>query len=441
MSLKTVIVSRLAGYWTGQKRLQAARVRAERRRVAERMPHRIDWFHDASDPYSHLLAQLLPQLAARYDVEIVPHLVGPPADWAAPERDQLDAYARVDATRLAARARLVFTDPGTQPTPESRAEAEAVLAALNVDDPRGERFLAIAASVGTATWSGTAIDPTLRRATSTESAAVRATGDARRAALGHYLGATLHYGGEWYWGIDRLHYLEDRLASLGAGRPGAPDGPLYAQPVVPAPGTKPTAHQPGLVLDWYPSFRSPYTHIVADRIKALADAYGAELRLRFVLPMVMRNLPVPPMKRRYITLDVAREAHRLGIAFGRVADPVGRPVERGYSLLPWAIAQGRGHEFATAFLRGVFAEGIDAGSDSGLRRIVEAAGLDWATAQPLLGNDDWRAEAEANRSDMTALGLWGVPSFRVGDVAVWGQDRLWVIEAELQRRVEASRKA
>jgi len=37
---------------------------------------------------------------------------------------------------------------------------------------------------------------------------------------------------------------------------------------------------------------------------------------------------------------------------------------------------------------------------------------------------------------MTGLGLWGVPSFRVGDVAVWGQDRLWVIEAELKRLSE-----
>jgi 2-hydroxychromene-2-carboxylate isomerase len=38
---------------------------------------------------------------------------------------------------------------------------------------------------------------------------------------------------------------------------------------------------------------------------------------------------------------------------------------------------------------------------------------------------------------MTNLGLWGVPSFRVGDVAVWGQDRLWVIETELQRLTRA----
>jgi 2-hydroxychromene-2-carboxylate isomerase len=79
-------------------------------------------------------------------------------------------------------------------------------------------------------------------------------------------------------------------------------------------------------------------------------------------------------------------------------------------------------------MRGVWAEGVDAGSDAGLRRIVERAGLSWAQAKPLIGNDDWRPEAEANRQALLALGLWGVPCFRYGDVSVWGQDRLWVIE-------------
>lgn len=423
MSLKSAIMSRLAAYWTSQQRCMAARARAERKRIAKGLPHRIEWFHDATDPYSHLLAQLLPRFAARYAIEIVPHLVGPPADWAAPERAQLEAYARRDAEQLAVRAGLMFIDPGEQPGSASLADAEAALAAA-IDSGT---FTEAAAAIGAALWQGQAIDPALPRL---DPVAAKAAGDSRRDALGHYLGATLYYGGEWYWGIDRLHYLEERLAALGAG---ASLEPLYRQPVVPAAGTTAAPRQPGLVLDWYASFRSPYTYIVADRVQALADAYGAELRVRYVLPMVMRSLPVPPIKRQYITLDVAREAHRLSIPFGRVADPVGRPVERGYALLPWAISEGRGHAYATAFLRGVFAQGLDAGSDAGLRRIVEAAGLDWAAAQPRLGDTSWRAEAEANRREMTGLGLWGVPSFRVGNVAVWGQDRLWAIETELQR--------
>ena len=40
---------------------------------------------------------------------------------------------------------------------------------------------------------------------------------------------------------------------------------------------------------------------------------------------------------------------------------------------------------------------------------------------------------------MYALGLWGVPSFRLLDargeeqLALWGQDRLWLLGREIQR--------
>ena len=67
-----------------------------------------------------------------------------------------------------------------------------------------------------------------------------------------------------------------------------------------------------------------------------------------------------------------------------------------------------------------------------MKRIVAAAGLDWTSAKAIVDNDDWRAEAEANRAEMIALGLWGVPSFRYRDTAVWGQDRLWVIDQALR---------
>ena len=282
------------------------------------------------------------------------------------------------------------------------------------------------ARVSAALWSGAPM-PEARG----DAAAARREGDALRRKLGHYLSGMLYYGGEWYWGIDRLHFLEERLTALGARRVTGPLEEIYTQPLSPRADAAPVDRG---ALHYYLSFRSPYTYIAAERVKALADAYGLELKLRFILPMVMRALPVPPTKRKYIILDAAREARRVGVPFGRVADPVGRPVERGYSLLPWAIEQGRGHEYCLAFMRGVWSQGTDAGSDSGMRRIVESAGLNWQSARPLIGADGWRAQAEANRLELTSLGLWGVPSFRFNDVSAWGQDRLWVIEDAIRAR-------
>lgn len=138
------------------------------------------------------------------------------------------------------------------------------------------------------------------------------------------------------------------------------------------------------------------------------------------------------MRGRYaVTFDVAREARSRGIPFGKLNDPVGQPVERGLAVIEHAIGLGKGQDFVASFLRGVWSQGADAGSDKGLRKLVEAAGLDWAEAQKALFNSTWRQIAEANRAEMFSLGLWGVPSFRVGQTVVWGQDRLWAVQAAL----------
>ena len=252
---------------------------------------------------------------------------------------------------------------------------------------------------------------------------------ALRARLVHYLGATFYYGGEWYWGVDRLYHLEKRLQSLGAIRPGQRETGLMFPP------HEDLAHDAALQdppdIDFFFSLRSPYSAIVAPRVFELGRRTGAQVRLRYLLPMVMRGLAVPREKRSYIALDAAREAHERGIAFGRLNDPVGKPTERGLALMPWAERAGRGQAYVLAFMNGVWAQGLNAGSDAGLRRIVEQAGLPWAEAQLALREEGWREVAETNRQELLGLGLWGVPSFRVGELSAWGQDRLGRVQTAL----------
>lgn len=422
MSFRSFLASRVSQRLTDQNRLIRQHEKLEKQRENQGGARVIDYFHDAGDPYSHLAAQFIPDLVKRYDIELHPHLVGPPPAWAAPDRERLVAYSRRDAEMLAGKAGLDFRDPGEQPEANRIMQAESALAA----SIHAGTFVDEAAGIGRALWQGDA----LPSPPDADPAALKDAGDARRAALGQYLGGTFHFQGEWFWGVDRLHYLEKRLQA-SAKKPVA-QAPLFSPPTLLE--TRP-AGAVNTELHYYLSFRSPYTYIAAERVKALADAYDAALKLRFVLPMVMRGMQVPRMKGIYILKDTAREAGRLGIPFGKVADPVGKPVERGYSILPWAVSEGRGFDFALSFLRGVWAEGIDAGSDGGLKQIVDRAGLDWKQARQLVGNDEWRPEAEANRAEMMSLGLWGVPSFRVGDTAAWGQDRLWLIEDALKQRL------
>lgn len=437
MSIKSFASKQFSTHLLDERRRDKTRARAERERQRRGEPHRIEFFHQVDDPYSHLLAQALVELQERYDVEVVTWLVEPLEDWAAPARALLESYSLVDARRLAEKAGFHATS-AEAPSRESVVSVQRQLAATAPEEPGSAATLEAAVALGKSLWSGEPVAADEDATTdATLEAALRA-GTERRAELGHYLGGTCFYGGEWTWGIDRLAYLEERLADLGAWRSaGTPTGdtPIYAQPrlleePVPADALE-AANLPD--LHFFASFRSPYTWISTERVIRLAEAFGVNLRIRFVLPMVMRGLPVKRSKRVYILLDAAREARRNGVQFGPISDPVGKPVERGYSLLPWAIEQGRGIEYFRSFMTLVFSQAVDAGSDRGLRRIVEEAGLDWAEGRGYLDDPAWREEAERNREELFDLGLWGVPSFRVGSVAAWGQDRLWVLEDEYRR--------
>lgn len=430
MSLKSLLMPAVSQWFLSRDRLIKQRARAERVRQNRGEAHQVHYFHQVDDPYSALAAACLPRLLERYDINIKAHVVGPPPDSAAAERDKLIAYSRKDAQLLASRWGMTFEDRGAQPAPHDVTLATRLL----VDSIQNGRFVDVAGQVSSDLWHHPAAlaenGPGVELADADRH---MTASSALRQHLGHYLGATFFYGGEWYWGIDRLHHLELRLKALGAQHSGAPDL-MFPQ------GTDLQDSVPinrPLAIDFYVSLRSPYSAIVAPRVFELGRRTGAKVRLRFVLPMAMRGLPVPRNKRLYISQDAAREAWVRRIAFGRLNDPIGKPTERGLALIPFAERAGKGESFLLSFMRGVWAEGIHAGSDSGLRHIVERAGLDWRLARLALKDQGWRQTAEQNRQDLFSLGLWGVPSFHVGDVAVWGQDRLWAVEDELFKGSQA----
>lgn len=431
LSLKRLLMPAISQRLLSRDRLLQRRRKAEQARLARGERHVVHYFHQVDDPYSALAAASLPALLERYDIDLVPHIVGAPPDSAAPDRARLIDYSRRDAQLLARRWQLDFTDSGMQPG----AAAIEMAGRQLVGAIDSNRFTDAVTQVTARLWTSPPHSAESALASSgwpsVEPAAAALhleRSNALRQRMGHYLGATFFHGGEWYWGIDRLHHLEQRLQDLGAQRAGV-QGALYP-PGADLDQDVPPRASAG--IDFFFSLRSPYSAIVAPRVFALGQHTGVPVRLRFVLPMVMRGLAVPREKRAYIALDAAREAWMRGIPFGRVNDPVGRPTERGLALIPLAERQGKGQAYVLSFMNAVWARGIDAGSDRGLRQIAEGAGLAWSDVQQALEDNTWRTMAEANRQELLALGLWGVPSFRVGDTAVWGQDRLWAVQDALQ---------
>ena len=418
-----------------EKRLVRARKREEALRIRRGYNHVVEFFYGASDPYSHLAAQALIKLKDRYAVDFKFHLVNRVADNNNPEPDLLTKLNGVDCLGVAKEYGLEFPGQGHPPNHALVDLANSILAAQSAAN-----FIKIVNDVGEALW----VDDKLRLERlkhkfgfldDQDVSNYVERGNARREELGHYSEAMFYYAGEWYWGIDRLYHLEQRLGEIRAdNEPGEPI--LFPRANI---MSGPLKDDGSITLEFFPTLRSPYTAIIFERVVKLASDTGVALRVNPVLPMVMRGVPTTKIKGAYIFWDAAREARSAGVSFGKIYDPVGDPVRRCYSLYPWASQQGRGVDLLVTFLKAVMSEGVNCNNDRGLRLVVERAGLNWLEARKHIGDSGWMELLENNRRRLYSLGIWGTPSFRLLDdrgvqkSAWWGQDRLWIVSREIQR--------
>ncbi len=439
--LKRWVTSRLMTHLFSPSRVEKQHEKVESQRLKEGAPHKVEYFHQVDDGYSYLAAQVLAKFLSRYDVELDCHLVSAPAGKNVAEPELLSRLSRYDSHCVSSGYGLDFPAHEHELNEALVAQATAILAA---QDAAG--FSANAARVGHALWRDDAealasLAEEIGTVSVEEAEQKVAAGTERRQQLQHYSGAMFYYGGEWYWGVDRLYHLEHRLTALGADRQ-ATTNTLIPRPGLSVGDDKDDGR---LTLEVYASLRSPYTSIIFDRAVKLARDAGVTLAMRPVLPMVMRGVPATRQKGMYIFMDTAREAQAAGVPYGKFYDPIGNPARRCYSLYDWADRQGKGVELISTFLSHAFAQGTNTNNDRGLQKVVEQAGLDWEQASKILGNGDWEPALEDNRLAMYDAGLWGVPSFRLLDedgealLSLWGQDRLWVIAQEIKRQVAARR--
>lgn len=412
----------------------------QRRRAGQ--PHKVTVYLRLNDPYSYILLQVLDQFAARYPVEFEFRTILnlQPEMYPAPELWEKNAFH--DGAYLANLYGLNF--PDTRPRRDLERDAGLTTQLLHWELQPG--YAEHALPLFEAYWQDDQAKlNNLVDAGITEHAECYqhhlAANEAHLKSNGHYLSAMLHYGGEWYWGLDRLAHLERRLNDLGLATDATAEIQFdrgyrdFCRPSPTAPSSDTDADTP-ITLYW--SFRSPYSYIGLVRAKQLATHYQLPLEVKPVLPMVMRRMQVPRTKGFYILQDAKREATQYGIEFGKIADPVGAGVERCYALYEFAVSAGKGLEFLESCARGAWAEGINAASDAGLQVLVERAGLDWQQARVLLADDTWRIWAQRNLADMYTEDLWGVPSLSYRDIKVYGQDRIECIEQAIRhaRKVE-----
>lgn len=439
MSLRSKAAQLITSPWLRDKKRQ----KAEKTRQRKDQPHTVVVYLRLNDAYSYVLLQVLSKLAQRYpiDYEFRTILELQPVMYPAPQLWEKNAFN--DGALLAQMYQLEFPEK----LPQSNQQRDRELTAQLLHWELQPNYLEKAMALFSAYWSDDQqqidrmTNPDICRQTECYQHHLQANQDLLK-SQGHYLSAMLHYGGEWYWGLDRLEHLERRFNSLlsasgevnkeSNGETGSANNAVkfnlsHKNFCRSAAITTPIATEAEpLVMYW--SARSPYSYIGLVRAQQLCQHYQVPLLLKPVLPMVMRRMQVPKIKGRYILLDTKREADKYNIPFGKIEDPLGKGVERCYALFEYAAANGKAVEFALSFAQAVWAEGIASETPQGMEKIVNRAGLRWAEAEPLLSNNQWRNWAQDNLAEMYSKDLWGVPSFSYQSMRLFGQDRLESLE-------------
>jgi 2-hydroxychromene-2-carboxylate isomerase len=190
-------------------------------------------------------------------------------------------------------------------------------------------------------------------------------------------------------------------------------------------------------FDFYFDFGSPASYLAWTQLPALAAATGAQVGYQ---PMLLGGVfqatgnqsPVMiPAKGRYTFTDFDRHARRYGVVLNL------NPFFPVNTLLLMRGATGllmrdeaRFLPYCNAMFKGLWVDAQNMGDPATVGKVLAGAGFDPAALLALANEQAVKDRLKAVTQDAVRRGVFGAPTFFVGEQMFWGQDRLeWVREA------------
>lgn len=184
-------------------------------------------------------------------------------------------------------------------------------------------------------------------------------------------------------------------------------------------------------LEFWFEFASTYSYVAAMRIEDAAARAGVEVEWRaFLLGPIFRQqgwtdspFNLFPAKGRYMWQDLQRQCRKHGLplrmpsTFPRNGLLAAR-IACAHADAPWLPALVR------AVYRANFVHDEDIASDAVIAACLAQAGQDAASILPGAQLPAVKQALIARTEEAIRHGLFGAPSFRVGDDLFWGDDRL-----------------
>ena len=185
---------------------------------------------------------------------------------------------------------------------------------------------------------------------------------------------------------------------------------------------------------------SPAAYLAWKRLPAFAAQNKASALVR---PMLLGGVfkatgnasPVTiPAKGKWILADLARIARRDGVP---LAYPPGFPLNTLFLMRAATGLQlrepARFPPFVDLAYDLIFGRALDLRDEAVLAGGLQSGGFDPASLQALAADPDVKQALIRNTEEAVAKGVFGAPTFFVGDEMFWGQDRMDDVAAELRR--------
>ena len=194
-------------------------------------------------------------------------------------------------------------------------------------------------------------------------------------------------------------------------------------------------------IDYYVSLNSPWTHLGATRIEAMAAAHNATMRIYPVdfgtIFAQSGGLPLPkrsPQRQAYRMQELPRWRDRLGIPIHL------QPAHFPANELPAAgcviaLRETAGDQLAIKLahrvLQALWEEQKNPADPATLAGLIADIGLDAGQVMKLGAEPRWAERRLADTQTALDKGVFGAPSYVIGDDIFWGQDRLEFVERRL----------
>ena len=183
-------------------------------------------------------------------------------------------------------------------------------------------------------------------------------------------------------------------------------------------------------VEYYFDFGSPAAYLASTQLPALAAQTGVAVRWR---PMLLGGVFVAtgnaspasvPAKGKYIFRDFARFAKRYGVPLKT------NPFFPINTITLMRIAVGlqlrqdaRFADYCSAMYRAIWVDAQNMNDAATVSSVLQAGGFDAPELLALAAEPEVKNQLKALTEEAVARGVFGAPTFFVGEQMFWGQDR------------------